>query len=821
MRLLRFILLVMTISQVSWGQLGVLSGWCESGNSPVSVTVSGGTIPPYGPKIFMGTSSGPIPATTHGQGGYPFVEVYDSSGYNVTGSIAIQLTNGTVTIGGTNTISDVYTYTIYGAAGSPTGGLVNKYYQQSYPRCTVTVYTSTGSKATLYSTLTKTPLSNPFSANANGYYLAYVNPGYYSVQNAQGGLPSPITIQYFAPSSTEYGFVSVTDYGALGDGSDSTIPFQNAIASGYYVFVPHGEYGISSTPTLNPGQQLACEGASNTHIWKFANVPLFNIQNDRSGIQDCTLVGGFLPSQAGNQAGFLIYPDGQLPPTQRPSFTDTTDNIDVGTVGGGPSPRFWYLTRVTSTLSGQDAVHWNDGFMPDLKDVDLTNTGRSGLWISQINYNGGTSVDSDEGQFTNVSIVNACASSSFTTCDAVTLAGGGHQADAIKTFATYGNGVHVTSSLSRLKLWVEQTGVYNSNVPNWLPNTSYLAGSFVKAGGNLYVTPSGGNSGGSAPACTGGTCGIWQYRASTGLWVDNLYPSGLSSCGASTGNYCFNNNDIDMIFLEYPDGYILSGLNTIRGLVQNLPNGTAPNIDIINTNASIYPQRTVNDILYGPGAFLNAFSTTGGNQQGFVGEQQAFTVGGTRRAWFGMHQPNGNAEAFFGTPDFAGVGLWANSTHRYWADQYSNHHLYGSDGLHTVFNCNGNLNIGNTYGNCSIGWLPDNSITTATLYVNSTNLNYPTLLNVQANSINCALCPTLSVTDINSQPNFVVYDTGMLSIGGAIGTPMVYANLQTPANGTFVWCSDCAVNTTPPNTCTNAGSGAWAFRSGNIWKCPF
>ncbi|MDT5061539.1 MAG: hypothetical protein QOH63_1998 [Acidobacteriota bacterium] len=37
------------------------------------------------------------------------------------------------------------------------------------------------------------------------------------------------------------------------------------------------------------------------------------------------------------------------------------------------------------------------------------------------------------------------------------------------------------------------------------------------------------------------------------------------------------------------------------------------------------------------------------------------------------------------------------------------------------------------------------------------------------------------------------------------------------ADGTFSWCTDCAIAT----TCAGGGSGAWAFRSRGSWKCPF
>lgn len=43
----------------------------------------------------------------------------------------------------------------------------------------------------------------------------------------------------------------------------------------------------------------------------------------------------------------------------------------------------------------------------------------------------------------------------------------------------------------------------------------------------------------------------------------------------------------------------------------------------------------------------------------------------------------------------------------------------------------------------------------------------------------------------------------------------LFANLGTPSNGTFVYCSDC----TRADPCAGGGAGAWAFRDQGNWKC--
>lgn len=66
--------------------------------------------------------------------------------------------------------------------------------QASYPLCTVIVIVHGGGGATIYSNPTGTPLSNPFTANANGQWLFYTTAGSYDVTITGGtpALPGPV-----------------------------------------------------------------------------------------------------------------------------------------------------------------------------------------------------------------------------------------------------------------------------------------------------------------------------------------------------------------------------------------------------------------------------------------------------------------------------------------------------------------------------------------------------------------------------------------------------------------------------------------------------
>jgi hypothetical protein len=67
--------------------------------------------------------------------------------------------------------------------------------QASYPQCTIDVYVSgTGTHATIYSDNGVTPLANPFTATANGYWFFYAANGAYDIQFSGTGITTPFTL---------------------------------------------------------------------------------------------------------------------------------------------------------------------------------------------------------------------------------------------------------------------------------------------------------------------------------------------------------------------------------------------------------------------------------------------------------------------------------------------------------------------------------------------------------------------------------------------------------------------------------------------------
>jgi predicted outer membrane repeat protein len=67
-----------------------------------------------------------------------------------------------------------------------------------------------------------------------------------------------------------------------------------------------------------------------------------------------------------------------------------------------------------------------------------------------------------------------------------------------------------------------------------------------------------------------------------------------------------------------------------------------------------------------------------------------------------------------------------------------------------------------------------------------------------------------------------VYDIQQSGGGlSSVVTPVTFSTLGAPANGAAIYCTDCTISVVAPHTCTGSGTGAWAFRSAGIWKCPF
>jgi hypothetical protein len=86
--------------------------------------------------------------------------------------------------------------------GGQRGETAASFVQASYPSCTVDVFLSgTSTRATIYSDLKRTPLSNPFTAAANASFEFFALQGSpYDVVTSGAGMPRPFTYTYVTTS---------------------------------------------------------------------------------------------------------------------------------------------------------------------------------------------------------------------------------------------------------------------------------------------------------------------------------------------------------------------------------------------------------------------------------------------------------------------------------------------------------------------------------------------------------------------------------------------------------------------------------------------
>ena len=106
---------------------------------------------------------------------------------------------------------------------------------------------------------------------------------------------------------------------------------------------------------------------------------------------------------------------------------------------------------------------------------------------------------------------------------------------------------------------------------------------------------------------------------------------------------------------------------------------------------------------------------------------------------------------------------------------------------------------------------------------NNFNVDAPSLLYV-LKTTDASATANFSGNVITGTPtaNFVGFTNNLIArnntgngLNLAEWEPTLFANLGTPANGSFVYCSDCALT----NPCTGSGTGAQAERLNGAWSC--
>jgi hypothetical protein len=195
--------------------------------------------------------------------------------------------------------------------------------QASYPSCTVTVYvTGTETLATIYEDSGGTvPLSNPFTAAANGYWDFYAVSGRYDAVESNGGLSTPFTFgdiclgctvsgpagQCPPSSGTLHGVISENPVGTCFDSGSFTWNQTQYVLQAGYLNVLSGTNPISYAGVIG-GQNTIC---ANTYEPGTGCSELFSYgwQNNLSGLQQ-TVVGAENLTEETTSASSSGYPIG-------------------------------------------------------------------------------------------------------------------------------------------------------------------------------------------------------------------------------------------------------------------------------------------------------------------------------------------------------------------------------------------------------------------------------------------------------------------------------------------------------------------------------
>ncbi len=247
------------------------------------------------------------------------------------------------------------------------------------------------------------------------------------------------------------------------------------------------------------------------------------------------------------------------------------------------------------------------------------------------------------------------------------------------------------------------------------------------------------------------------------------------------------------------DDYLLLSGGTMTGSLTTPSLFATDNIGIGTTTPAYslevkkmgLPLIASTDVQYGNGAYTSAFTSSGGNVNGFVGFRAEMSNGTSAKFYSGVHSPYGVRGAFAGTPDAIPFSLFTNATERL-----------------TILS-NGNVGIGTTAPSEAL------SVVGAGLFGSGgygllrigrddgTNLNIENTSSDRGISLNAAHVVTGYNTDFVFGNN-----TGLLKANGSVGigtsTPISKLEISETGTGTIVWP---LTVTNPDNNNANNPSG--------------
>jgi hypothetical protein len=145
---------------------------------------------------------------------------------------------------------------------------------------------------------------------------------------------------------------------------------------------------------------------------------------------------------------------------------------------------------------------------------------------------------------------------------------------------------------------------------------------------------------------------------------NNVWISGGRIGSDVSGSIDINyNNGISPTFTWYNGGTSALARITSTGALGLGTTSPSAKLEVSQTAAS-YPFAKFTDTVFGPGAYLSAFSNVGGNVFGFAGLECNLSNTTNRRLWIGVDSPYGTDEGFIGTPDNIPISFYTTSSVR-------------------------------------------------------------------------------------------------------------------------------------------------------------
>jgi hypothetical protein len=144
-----------------------------------------------------------------------------------------------------------------------------------------------------------------------------------------------------------------------------------------------------------------------------------------------------------------------------------------------------------------------------------------------------------------------------------------------------------------------------------------------------------------------------------------------NSAGAIYLGYIANGSALTATQIRTSNGLPISiGTSTVSQSLTIVDSGNvgigtispSQRLEVAGNEASTAKINNVGTV-YGAGSFLNAFTTSGGNDLGFAGFI-ASQLNQVNRFYAGVHSPSGVNQSFIGTPDANPLAFWTNATER-------------------------------------------------------------------------------------------------------------------------------------------------------------